>query len=83
MTPLMTCSFNGKNQPFSFQLCFAHHMKGNAEIAKLLLQNGAQINFGDSDRETALHRACRSKRHDCIKILLSYAPGWNFLLNRN
>lgn len=46
---------------------------GHAEIVEILLSDfGADINYRDNDGETALHRACRSKREDVIKVLLAY-----------
>ena len=42
----------------------------NYEIAKVLLDNGADINARDSDVRTAFRRAIRKKNYEFVKVLL-------------
>ena len=44
---------------------------GHADIAKVLLQNGADVNAGDEEKQTALHYGA-SKGHVEVKRSLSY-----------
>ena len=45
--------------------------KGHVDVAKLLLQNGADVNAVDKDKETALHFAARKGRGgDIVEVLI-------------
>jgi ankyrin repeat protein len=39
---------------------------------RLLLSNGASINFQSSDKRTALHRACRGGHLEAVRALLHF-----------
>jgi ankyrin repeat protein len=46
--------------------------RGHVEIAKLLLEAGADANASDRDGITALMRAQKTGRQDLIELLLRY-----------
>lgn len=46
--------------------------KGHFQIVRLLLEDGANINFSDGDGFTALTLACEYKRWDVVQLLAEY-----------
>jgi len=46
-------------------------------IAELLVERGVDINARDQAGNTALHTACRHKRADMVKFLLSMGANLN------
>uniref|UniRef100_A0A1I8HX91 ANK_REP_REGION domain-containing protein n=1 Tax=Macrostomum lignano TaxID=282301 RepID=A0A1I8HX91_9PLAT len=44
------------------------------DIARLLLQSGANVECKDAGWQTPLHRACASKSAGCAQVLLEYQP---------
>ncbi|XP_076254649.1 uncharacterized protein LOC143192825 isoform X1 [Rhynchophorus ferrugineus] len=46
--------------------------KGDAQIAKILLDNGARVNAKDNKWLTPLHRACAVNSEDTVQILIQY-----------
>ena len=61
-TPLTKCS------------TFSHY---NLEIAKVLLERGADVNIRDRDGKSVLHRCCYNNYPEILKLILKYNPDIN------
>ena len=55
----------------------AAFLKGNVEIALLLLQHGADVNAMDTRGQTPLYRASKSSRRDKVELLLKHYANVN------
>jgi len=52
-------------------------VEGNVKTMRVLLENGAKVDFAGFDRYTALHRACEFGRADSVALLLDYGADIN------
>ncbi len=53
--------------------------KGHLDIARLLLEKGANINFSDGDSFTALTLACENKHWDVVKLLAEHGADFTIM----
>ncbi|XP_024904639.1 85/88 kDa calcium-independent phospholipase A2 isoform X2 [Pteropus alecto] len=53
------------------------HWAKNAEMARMLLKRGCEVNGTSSAGNTALHIAVMRERHDCVMVLLTYGANAN------
>ena len=52
---------------------------GHADVVKVLIQNGADVNAVDDDKQTALHKAAEFNRIDVVKVLLENGAHVNIM----
>ena len=55
-------------------------MKNNADIIRILLDNGADINFKDKGSKTSLIYAVQEQNAEAVKILLKYKANPNIFI---
>ncbi|XP_023383230.1 85/88 kDa calcium-independent phospholipase A2 [Pteropus vampyrus] len=53
------------------------HWAKNAEMARMLLKRGCDVNGTSSAGNSALHVAVMRERHDCVMVLLTYGANAN------
>jgi ankyrin repeat protein len=51
--------------------------KGHFQVAKLLLENGAEVDALDNVNATSLHLACRYGHHDFVSVLIDHGSNVN------
>lgn len=52
--------------------------KGNVEMVQLLLDNGADVNILDGDKQSPLTYALICEHMEVIKMLLEHGGDWRF-----
>lgn len=57
--------------------------RGNAEMVKMLLDFGADVDAQDEDGQTALHYACSNEHESVVKVLLAASADINIIDNEN
>lgn len=64
---LLFMTFMSKNE---FQHCILIFYSDHAEVLQLLLDNGADINYGDIDNDTPIHLASRKGKATFLSLKL-------------
>ncbi|EFJ41602.1 hypothetical protein VOLCADRAFT_36100, partial [Volvox carteri f. nagariensis] len=56
---------------------------GDVDVMRLLLDEGADVNAVDAQRETALHLACVGRHVEAARLLTKYGALWSAVNDDN